>query len=88
MRPAPEKSTLRGFEIATFIPVMILLLVPGVLLTTMGGQLTLMVVDCLEGIISLIFYLCIAVALMWMPLPACSIAIEAVRAFTPPLAAA
>lgn len=62
----PDVIHIAGFEIATFIPVMILLLVPGILLTTMGGQLTLMVVDCLEGIISLLFYLCIAVTLMWI----------------------
>ena len=51
-----------GF-VHVFLPIMILLMLPGVLLTTMGGQLTLMVVDCLEGIISLVFYLCVAVAL-------------------------
>lgn len=54
---------LPGTEIPTFLPVMILLMLPGILLTTMGGQLTLMVVDCLEGIISLVFYLCVAIAL-------------------------
>src|SRR5215204_4716068 len=62
----PETFQLLGYSVQTFIPVMVLLLVPGVLLTTMGGQLTLMVVDCVEGIISLIFYLCIATALMIM----------------------
>src|SRR5688572_4034578 len=62
----PQTMDVLGATIPTFIPVMVLLLVPGVLLTTMGGQLTLMVVDCLEGIISLIFYLCIAAALMIM----------------------
>src|SRR5688500_438287 len=62
----PETFQLFGVTIRTFIPVMVLLLLPGVLLTTMVGQLTLMVVDCVEGIISLIFYLCIATALMIM----------------------
>lgn len=62
----PETFALFGYTVQTFIPVMIVLLLPGVLLTTMGGQLTLMVVDCVEGIISLIFYLCIAIALMIM----------------------
>src|SRR5687768_13943913 len=62
----PETFQLFGYTIQTFIPVMLLLLVPGVLLTTMGGQLTLMVVDCLEGIVSLLFYLCIAAALVVM----------------------
>lgn len=55
-----------GTNIQTFIPLMGLLMLPGLLLTTLGGQLTLMVVDCLEGIISLIFYLAIAATLMWM----------------------
>jgi len=62
----PQTIEIFGVSMQTFIPVMVILLLPGVLLTTMGGQLTLMVVDCLEGIISLIFYLCIAVALMIM----------------------
>jgi solute:Na+ symporter, SSS family len=62
----PETFDLFGHTVQTFIPVMVLLIVPGVLLTTMGGQLTLMVVDCLEGIVSLIFYLSIAAALMVM----------------------
>ena len=62
----PETFSLWGAQVATFVPVMLLLLVPGVLLTTMGGQLTLMVVDCLEGIVSLLFYLCIAAALVVM----------------------
>ena len=62
----PESFQIFGATVQTFIPIMVLLLVPGVLLTTMGGQLTLMVVDCVEGIISLIFYLCIATALMVM----------------------
>jgi SSS family solute:Na+ symporter len=62
----PESFEVLGTTVSTFIPLMALLLLPGILLTTMGGQLTLMVVDCLEGIISLLFYLCIAAALMWM----------------------
>src|SRR3954469_25343508 len=37
----PESFNLFGATIPTFIPIMIALLLPGVLLTTMGGQLTL-----------------------------------------------
>lgn len=62
----PTTIHLLGFDVQTFVPVMIILLTPGVLLTTMGGQLTLMVVDCVEGIISLVFYVCIATALLYM----------------------
>jgi solute:Na+ symporter, SSS family len=59
-------DTIPGTEIQTFVPLMAVLMLPGLLLTTLGGQLTLMVVDCLEGIISLVFYLCVAATLMWL----------------------
>lgn len=62
----PDVLHLGAHDIPTFLPIMVLLILPGILLTTMGGQLTLMVVDCLEGIISLVFYLCVAGALLWM----------------------
>lgn len=55
-----------GTSIQTFVPLMAVIMLPGLLLTTLGGQLTLMVVDCLEGIISLVFYLAIAATLMWL----------------------
>lgn len=57
---------LPGTSIQTFVPLMAVIMLPGLLLTTLGGQLTLMVVDCLEGIISLVFYLAIAATLMWL----------------------
>lgn len=59
----PDVLHLGSMAVPTFLPLMILLILPGILLTTLGGQLTLMVVDCLEGIISLVFYLCVAIAL-------------------------
>ncbi len=55
-----------GLTVPTYAVVMTLLLTPGVLMTCVGGQLTLMIVDCVEGIISLVFYLFVAVALVWM----------------------
>ena len=62
----PDIVHLGGLEIQTYVIFMILLLVPGVLLTCLGGQLTLMVVDCVEGLISMVFYMFIAIALIWM----------------------
>lgn len=62
----PDHFALFGHSIPTLLPLMVILIAPGILLTTMGGQLTLMVVDCLEGIISLVFYLCIAATLIYL----------------------
>ena len=61
----PDTLHLGTFTVPTYAVVMGLLLLPGVALTCIGGQLTLMVVDCVEGLISLVFYLCVAVALMF-----------------------
>ncbi|MBC7782609.1 MAG: sodium:proline symporter [Burkholderiales bacterium] len=62
----PDTFMIGAYTFQTFVPVMLIILLPGILLTTLGGQLTLMVVDCLEGVISLIFYFCVAATLLWM----------------------
>jgi solute:Na+ symporter, SSS family len=62
----PEMLHFGGMAIQTHVIIMLVLLVPGVLLTCIGGQLTLMVVDCIQGIVSLIFYIFVAVALFWL----------------------
>jgi SSS family solute:Na+ symporter len=62
----PDTLHIGSLAIPTYALVMGLLLLPGVMLTCVGGQLTLMVVDCVEGLISLVFYMFVAVALMLM----------------------
>ena len=62
----PETVTVLGQDLSTFVIVMIILQIPGILLTVLGGQLVLMAVDCVEGIISMMFYLVIAIALLWI----------------------
>ena len=60
----PDVLHLGGFAIPTFAVAMGILLLPGVLLTCVGGQLTLMIVDCIEGLISLVFYMAIVATLL------------------------
>ena len=60
----PETIHLGGHVIPTYVVVMLLLLLPGMLITCVGGQLTLMIVTCLEGIASLIFFMVIAATLI------------------------
>ncbi|MDQ8194756.1 hypothetical protein QEH59_09990 [Coraliomargarita sp. SDUM461004] len=55
-----------GFEVATHLFVMALLLSVTLFLTLSGGQITVMVTDCLEGILSQILYLIIIVSLLVM----------------------
>ena len=60
----PDTVHLCGHVLPTYALVMAVLLVPGMIITSLGGQLTLMVVDCMEGIFSLIFSIVIAVAMV------------------------
>ncbi len=60
----PDTLHLGSLTIPTYAVAMAILLLPGVLLTCVGGQLTLMIVDCIEGVISLVFYMFVATALM------------------------
>jgi SSS family solute:Na+ symporter len=50
--------------VPTFALVMAVLLSSSLAFTLMGGQLTAMVVDCVEGMLSLVMYLIVAVALL------------------------
>lgn len=53
----PETLGMFGHAIPTYIPVMALLLTGTVTITVFGGVITLMITDCLEGIISQLLYL-------------------------------
>ena len=62
----PETVTLFSVAIPTYIPVMAVFLSVTVLITITGGFITLMITDCVEGIISQLFYLAIILALISM----------------------
>lgn len=62
----PETVHLGSHAVPTYALVMVLLLLPGMLITCIGGQLTLMIVTCLEGIASLIFFMVIAATLIYL----------------------
>ncbi len=62
----PPTITLFSFSIPTYIPLMGLLLTVTLLIATSGGLLTVMMTDCIEGIISQVLYLVIIFALISM----------------------
>lgn len=55
-----------GMEVGSHLLVMAILLSVTLTITLLGGQITVMVTDCLEGIISQILYLVIIAALLMM----------------------
>lgn len=62
----PESITVLSFTLPTYIPVMAVFLSVTVIITITGGFITLMITDCVEGIISQLFYLAIIFALISM----------------------
>jgi SSS family solute:Na+ symporter len=62
----PETLHLGGMVVPTYVVAMAVLIIPGMLITCFGGQLTLMIVTSVEGIFSLIFFMLIAATLMVM----------------------
>lgn len=60
----PETFQLAGFTVYTFVVVMIIYLSIAMIMTLTGGQLAVMVTDCIEGLIALIMFLCIIVTLL------------------------
>jgi SSS family solute:Na+ symporter len=62
----PQTILIGGFVLPTFALVMVLLLGLALYLSLMGGQLTVMVNDAVEGLISGVFYLVVAFALLHM----------------------
>lgn len=53
-----------SFQIPTYVGLMAVFLGASVVQTTVGGQITILVTDCLEGMISQVFYVVIAVAML------------------------
>jgi Na+/proline symporter len=56
----PETVQFAGMTMPTFVPVMVALMAMSVYFALTGGQISVMVTDCLEGVISSFFYLIIA----------------------------
>ncbi len=62
----PESITFHGLTVATYIPFMAVFLSISVLIAVSGGVITVMVINCIEGIFAQLFYLLIIAALLVM----------------------
>ena len=62
----PQSVAIFGTNVPTYIPLMALFLGITISLTLCGGVITVMVTNCIEGILSQLFYLAIIVALLAM----------------------
>jgi SSS family solute:Na+ symporter len=62
----PEHVKILGVTIETFVIVMFIFLSAALLFVTLGGQLTIMVTDCVQGLFSYGMYIVVAVALLYM----------------------
>ena len=62
----PHTLHVYGWEIPTHIPLMAVLLAMALCLTLSGGLITLMITNCLEGMISMVLFLVIIGALLMM----------------------
>ncbi len=62
----PQELHLPGFPIQTFIVIMAIYLTLALTLTLTGGQLTVMIADCVEGMLALVMFLIIIIALLVM----------------------
>ncbi len=60
----PETITVGGLVLPTFVPVMFVFLSIALVMVLVGGQLTTMVTDCVQGIISYGLYLVVAIAVI------------------------
>ncbi len=62
----PQMVSILGTSVPTFAILMFLFLGFALFLTLTGGQLTIMITDCLEGLVSGGFYIFVAIALLCM----------------------
>ncbi len=60
----PEVFELAGMKLPTFAVVMVILMGVSLFFALTGGQISVMVTDCLEGLISSLFYLVVAIFLI------------------------
>lgn len=61
----PLKIMIGGYALPTFILVMLVMMIIAVTVVTMGGQITIMVTDCIQGIISYPIYLIIVIFIIF-----------------------
>ena len=62
----PPTVTVFGHEVPSYVLLMALLLTMTVVLTLSGGLITIIITNCLEGMISQVLFLVIIFALVWM----------------------
>ncbi len=62
----PPEVTILSHQVPTYMPLMAVFLCVTAVIALAGGLITVMVTDCLEGILSQVLYLVIIVALLWM----------------------
>jgi len=62
----PQTLSIAGWNVDTYIPLMALLLGISLALTVSGGLITLMITNCIEGMLSQVLFLVIIVALLMM----------------------
>lgn len=61
----PEQCTIIGLTMPTFIPMILFLMAISLSFALTGGQISVMVTDCLEGVISSIFFLVVAFSIVF-----------------------
>lgn len=62
----PETFVLGGVTISTYIVIMVALMACSMMFALTGGQISVMVTDCVEGLISGIFYLVVAIFVVFV----------------------
>jgi SSS family solute:Na+ symporter len=62
----PQDLCLMGFAIPTFAVIMAIYLTVVLVVVVSGGQITIMVTDCVEGLLTLALYFVVIASLMWM----------------------
>jgi SSS family solute:Na+ symporter len=61
----PEQTNFGTFTLPTFIPLMIMLMAISLYFALTGGQISVIVTDCLENLISSVFYIVVAVFILF-----------------------
>ena len=69
----PEHCTVAGMSTPTYVPIMVILMAVSLYFALSGGQISIMVTDCMENMISSVFFLIIAGYLV------CTVSISQVR---------